>query len=207
MLHDSYSGVAWTDSGDCQNIRIISNWSTGWRNCSNTEKVPTALCHDGDGNVSAWGYGALPLSHSVRWFKLLLLEEKDVPKHVRCSAQFREAREYQFDHDIDPVDMAACFLKHLWQHSLNLITRELGQKLVDKSMFHIVLTVPAIWPPYAQDRMKQAAQKAGLLAEREGRETRLSLVSEPEAAALATLSRLSKKSTIQASRTQDSFNL
>ncbi|KAK4087199.1 hypothetical protein Purlil1_8497 [Purpureocillium lilacinum] len=192
----TYSGVAWTDSGDCENIRIVSNWSTSMRNCSNTEKVPTALRHDENGNVTGWGYGVPPRSQSVRWFKLLLLEEKDVPKHVRCSTQFRAAREYQFDHKLDPVDMAASFLKHLWEHSLNLITRELGKELVDKSRFHIVITVPAMWPLYAHGRMRQAAQKAGLLAEHQGRETRLNLVSEPEAAALAIVSSLCKKSTV-----------
>ncbi|GJN68510.1 hypothetical protein PLICBS_002553 [Purpureocillium lilacinum] len=195
----TYSGVAWTDSGDCENIRIVSNWSTSMRNCSNTEKVPTALRHDENGNVTGWGYGVPPRSQSVRWFKLLLLEEKDVPKHVRCSTQFRAAREYQFDHKLDPVDMAASFLKHLWEHSLNLITRELGKELVDKSRFHIVITVPAMWPLYAHGRMRQAAQKAGLLAEHQGRETRLNLVSEPEAAALAIVSSLCKKSTVKAS--------
>ncbi|OAQ91004.1 actin-like ATPase domain-containing protein [Purpureocillium lilacinum] len=179
----TYSGVAWTDSGDCENIRIVSNWSTSMRNCSHTEKVPTALRHDENGNVTGWGYGVPPRSQSVRWFKLLLLEEKDVPKHVRCSTQFRAAREYQFDHKLDPVDMAASFLKHLWEHSLNLITRELGKELVDKSRFHIVITVPAMWPLYAHGR----------------RETRLNLLSEPEAAALAIVSRLYKKSTVKAS--------
>ncbi|UNI14703.1 hypothetical protein JDV02_001305 [Purpureocillium takamizusanense] len=198
----TYSGVAWTDSEDCQNIRVISTWSTHLRNCSNTEKVPTALSYNENGQVEAWGYDALRQAQEVRWFKLLLLEEKDVPSYVRRSAHFREAREYQYEQNQEPIDMVAAFLRRLWEHSLSLIIRELGNDSVERSKFHIVITVPAIWQPYAQERMRQAAQKAGLLTKRECGDTQLSLLSEPEAAALAVVSRLSKKSTVEASDRQ-----
>lgn len=152
-----------------------------------------------EGQVGSWGYDTLRQSRDVRWFKLLLLDEKDVPNYVRRSAHFREAREYQYDRKKDPIDMVASFLKRLWEHSLGQIIKELGDDTVGRSKFHIVITVPAIWQPYAQERMRQAAEKAGLLVQRGCGETRLSLVSEPEAAALAIVSRLSKKSTVKVS--------
>ncbi|KAJ6446120.1 hypothetical protein O9K51_00888 [Purpureocillium lavendulum] len=192
----TYSGVAWTDSAECRTIRVISNWDAELRNCSNTEKVPTVLSYDEQGRIDGWGHIAVLQPRTMRWFKLLLLDDKDVPKYVRMSDQFREAREQQLDLGVSPVDIAASFLKRLWEHSLDLISRELGQKLVNRSRLHIYLTVPAIWPLYAQDRMRQAARKAGLLTERGCGETTLNLVLEPEAAALATLSRMSKKSTV-----------
>lgn len=56
------------------------------------------------------------------------------------------------------------------------------------SKFHIVITLPAIWPDYARNRMREAAEQAGMLSARVAGETTLSFISEPKAAALATLS-------------------
>ncbi|KAL3964035.1 hypothetical protein ACCO45_001039 [Purpureocillium lilacinum] len=193
----TFSGVAWTNSADCQNIRIIRNWATNLRHCSSTEKVPTALtCDKTTAEVITWGYDVSPTKPTIRWFKLLLLDYKDVPEYVRQSSQFQEVQAHQATLNIDPVDVTAAFLKHLWDHSVEVITRELGDELVNKSKFHIVITVPAIWPAYAHDRMRKAAQKAGLTAARGRGETKLSLISEPEAAALAVLSGKSKDSTV-----------
>ncbi|ENH61131.1 Mitochondrial-type heat shock protein 70 [Fusarium oxysporum f. sp. cubense race 1] len=70
-------------------------------------------------------------------------------------------------------------------------------ELLQKSPFHVVITLPAIWPPYAQQRMKQAAKTSGILDARSCGETKLCFISEPEAAALATIKDLSKRSTIK----------
>ncbi|EMT61794.1 Mitochondrial-type heat shock protein 70 [Fusarium odoratissimum] len=70
-------------------------------------------------------------------------------------------------------------------------------ELLQKSPFHVVITLPAIWPPYAQQRMKQAAKTSGILDARSCGETKLRFISEPEAAALATIKDLSKRSTIK----------
>ncbi|KAK9438890.1 Heat shock protein Hsp70 [Metarhizium brunneum] len=59
------------------------------------------------------------------------------------------------------------------------------------------MTLPAIWPHYAQESMRKAAEKAGFFSKRHAGETILKFVSEPEAAALATIKDHSKKSTIQ----------
>jgi len=72
----------------------------------------------------------------------------------------------------------------MWTHALKEISREIE---VDVLPLKVALTVPAIWPVYARERMKEAARKAGILDHRPIGKTTLMLVEEPEAAALCTL--------------------
>lgn len=57
----------------------------------------------------------------------------------------------------------------------------------------MTVTVPAIWPHYAQNRMKEAMAAAGILGKRSCGKTAVRFVSEPEAAAFATISDLSAR--------------
>lgn len=55
------------------------------------------------------------------------------------------------------------------------------------SSFQIIVTLPAIWPHYAQLRMREAIDDAGILDTKSAGKPTLSFTSEPEAAALASL--------------------
>lgn len=55
------------------------------------------------------------------------------------------------------------------------------------STFQIIVTLPAIWPHYAQRRMREAIEEAGILASNSTGKPTLNFTSEPEAAALASL--------------------
>lgn len=136
---------------------------------------------------------------ALEWFKLLLLKEKDLPLDIRHSTKLNEARRLQEASNKDVVDIVACFLTQVWKHALRSIEEANGQNLVEKCRLHIVMTLPAIWPHYAQESMRKAAEKAGFFSKRHAGETILKFVSEPEAAALATIKDHSKKSTIQVS--------
>lgn len=59
--------------------------------------------------------------------------------------------------------------------------------MIDAIPLTVVLTVPAIWPEYARKRMLEAAEFAGICKDRASAKTVVSLVSEPEAAAIATI--------------------
>ncbi|EXA52290.1 hypothetical protein FOVG_00635 [Fusarium oxysporum f. sp. pisi HDV247] len=89
----------------------------------------------------------------------------------------------------------------IWDHSVESIRRAIGDGVMKRSKFQVVITLPAIWPPYAQQRMKMAAKQAGILDPRLAGPTTLRFVSEPEAAALATIKDLSKRSSIKAGDT------
>lgn len=118
-----------------------------------------------------------------------------MPQDVYDSKQFQEALQLQKNSGKTAVEIVACFLRHLWNHSLDSMTRTIGVQLFSKCKFRVVITLPAIWPHSAQQRMKHAAQLSGILLERPSGPTKLRFISEPEAAALATLKDVSKRTT------------
>ncbi|KAG7438552.1 Heat shock 70 kDa protein 12B [Fusarium oxysporum f. sp. raphani] len=192
----TYSGIAWAYSREPEEIELVTSWDSEFNNCSDVEKAPTQLLYD-DKKGTSWGYSIPASEDALKWFKLLLLDSDDVPILVSKSSQMRCAQKLLDKMRKDPVEVIACYLRKIWNHAIDSIQRTVGAELLKKSPFHVVITLPAIWPPYAQQRMKQAAKTSGILDARSCGETKLRFISEPEAAALATIKDLSKRSTIK----------
>lgn len=135
-----------------------------------------------------WGYLVSKQSDPIRWFKLLLLDEQDLKQDVRKSPYLTEARSMLRSHPRYSgdgiIDLIAQFLKELWEHSLQDIGKQVE---VDRLPLRVAVTVPVIWPSYARSRLKEAAKRAGIEQPWLIGKTRLTLVEEPEAAALCTL--------------------
>ncbi|KAK2606147.1 hypothetical protein QQS21_003430 [Conoideocrella luteorostrata] len=193
----TYSGVAWAYSLQPENIEVVTSWESELNHCSDLEKTPTQLAYGKKGEPVKWGYTVPSNAEAVQWFKLLLLNKKDVDPDVYWCSQFCQAREMLDDSDENAVQMVASFLKPLWFHAIKSIKEELGEELLLRCQFHVIMTLPAIWPQYAQQRMEEAAKIAGILTKRSCGSTVLRFISEPEAAALATIKDLSKRSTIE----------
>ncbi|EXM27760.1 hypothetical protein RAB80_001198 [Fusarium oxysporum f. sp. vasinfectum] len=192
----TYSGIAWAYSREPEEIELVTSWDSEFNNCSDVEKAPTQLLYD-DKKGTSWGYSIPASEDALKWFKLLLLDSDDVPIMVSKSSQMRCAQKLLDKMRKDPVEVIACYLRKFWNHAIDSIQRTVGAELLQKSPFHVVITLPAICPPYAQQRMKQAAKTSGILDARSCGETKLRFISEPEAAALATIKDLSKRSTIK----------
>ena len=165
----------------------------------NVEKSPTQLFYGNVGNSAKWGYAIAPHEMALRWFKLLLLDDDDLPDEVSESTNFQEALELQKLSGKSPTEIISCYLRHLWNHTISRIEMALGAELVQLCQFRLTVTVPAIWPHYAQSRMKKALAAAGILGKRSCGETTLRFVSEPEAAAFATISDLSARPNLRVS--------
>ncbi|CVK84197.1 related to hsp70 protein [Fusarium mangiferae] len=193
----TYSGVAWAYSREPEEIEIVTSWESELNHCSDVEKAPTQIHYGQNNQDIKWGYGISPEHEPLKWFKLLLLEPKDIPQGAANSTQLKEARRLQSKAGREPVKIVACFLRKIWDHSVESIRRTIGDDVMKRSNFQVVITLPAIWPPYAQHRMKMAANQAGILDPRPAGPTTLRFVSEPEAAALATIKDLSKRSSIK----------
>ena len=133
----------------------------------------------------------------MKWFKLLLIDEDDLSESIKSSIHIVEARQLLLKSRISAVQAITKYLECLWAHTKNSIERAVGRALFNISRIHIVITLPAIWPHYAQMRMRQAAEAAGILAPRSAGETTLEFVPEPEAAALATMSDMTNRSDIE----------
>ncbi|QPC75339.1 hypothetical protein HYE68_006091 [Fusarium pseudograminearum] len=193
----TFSGVSWAHTREPDAIEIVTCWDSELNHCSDVEKAPTQLYFDANDHDIKWGYG-IPLDKEpLKWFKLLLLDNIDLPAEVASSTQIQEALRLQKMAGKGPIAIIASFLRKLWDHSVESIRRAIGADLLERSKFQVVITLPAIWPPYAQNRMKQATQQSGILDGRPAGTTMLQFISEPEAAALATIKDMGKRSTIE----------
>ncbi|KAL2873752.1 hypothetical protein SGCOL_011067 [Colletotrichum sp. CLE4] len=195
----TFSGVSWAYSGQPDDIEVISRWESKINLNSDKEKVPSCILFRGKRGNPFWGY-AIPSDgkqEPLKWFKLLLVDERDLPENVRDSSQIATARRLARRANKDPVEIIAGYLQHLWNHTIECIISTVGDGMVKMCQFQVVITLPAIWPDYAKARMRRAAEDAGLLKSRPAGETSLSFISEPEAAALATMKDLSKMPTAE----------
>ncbi|TFB06377.1 Heat shock 70 kDa protein 12B [Trichoderma ghanense] len=189
----TFSGVAWARASRPEQIDIITSWKSHFNFSNDKEKVPTSICYTGEGEAPLWGYAAPVGESTLQWFKLCLLDEEDIPRYLRGSTHLQTAKSSLSKMGNHAVDVISDYLRELWKYSLSCIERAEGASMVELSAFRVVVTLPAIWPAYAQFRMKEAIEKAGILEPRGVSDTTLEFISEPEAAALATLRDMSDR--------------
>ncbi|KAK6227523.1 hypothetical protein QIS74_01078 [Colletotrichum tabaci] len=191
----TFSGVSWAYSGQPDVIEVITRWETELNFASDTEKTPTAILFQKPQSEVFWGSG-IPLDRDqepLRWFKLLLVDEKDLPHDVKHSPKIAAAKALMEKANKDPIEIISSYLRLLWNHSMECIGISAGEETVKLCRFHVVITLPAIWPDYAKARMRRAADHAGITQHRPAGETTLAFISEPEAAALATTKDVTSK--------------
>ncbi|KAI1407357.1 actin-like ATPase domain-containing protein [Hypoxylon sp. FL1857] len=180
----TYSGVAWATIADFEKDQI--NLVTSWPGSGREEgKAPTELFYEDDQVM--WGYGIPADAEPIRWFKLLLLKDEDLPSELRQAEYLLRAKKVLREYNKTAVDLIADYFKCLWEHIMYTINKARGKIVVDGLTFHVVITVPAIWKGYARQGMEEAARKSGILNSRPAGRTTLTFAPEPEAAALATI--------------------
>ncbi|KAI0442706.1 hypothetical protein F4803DRAFT_575269 [Xylaria telfairii] len=203
----TYSGVSWLickTGFPLGQPEIVSLWQTSIDNRQKnpeSKKVPSKMHYDRNGKIS-WGFKIPASAETIEWFKLLLLNKADLQKYLRDSSHLHNAEKALLKLGKTPVQLVGDYLKVLWDYVLEQIGNAQGQTIIDGMPFRVILTVPAIWTDYARDRMREAAKIAGILKHRVVGETTLSFVSEPEAAAIATMPELEGRADLQV---DDSF--
>ncbi|KAF5607897.1 heat shock 70 kDa 12B [Fusarium subglutinans] len=181
----TYSGIAWCRAGDINEIKFITNWKKRSFAQGDKQKVPSAIFyHHLNDEDPEWGATTPQDDTVLRWFKLLLVDEKDLPDHIRHSVQLKIARALMLKANKTPVQILGDYLRQLWHHCRQNILRAEGRRMMTVSTVHLVVTLPAIWPYYVRSRMTEALGHAGLLNITKTGHTTLAFISEPEAAAL-----------------------
>jgi molecular chaperone DnaK (HSP70) len=166
------------------NISVVRNWRGKLPGNTTSNKVPSLIAIDEDGEVF-WGFD-IPhdlQAEAFKWLKLLL-EPKQQLKEVYDSifdpsitiAKLRDLRR-------TAVEIASEYLRLLFEHAKSQIIQEHSQATYNFAQKSIVLTVPAVWSNAAKHNTYLVAAGAGLADE----EYQLKIVSEPEAAAIAVL--------------------
>lgn len=80
--------------------------------------------------------------------------------------------------------VAADYMRGLYGHLRSKLIKNLGPEIFDSTPMDVWLTVPAVWSDQAQNATKEAALEAGFGARPEDT---ISIIPEPEAAAVAVL--------------------
>lgn len=142
----------------------------------NADKVPTRISYK-NGQPHNWGGSVKSGEECFRWFKLLLDPKQKLANQAQAATSSRNLLG-KLNKKAD--DVAVDYLRMVWQYTKDDIQRKQGDNWETIYKLRVVLTVPAIWSAGAKERTLSIAKAAGLPED-------ISLVSEPEAAALAVL--------------------
>ncbi|KJZ76719.1 hypothetical protein HIM_04055 [Hirsutella minnesotensis 3608] len=181
----THSGVAWAPLGSY--VSVLSGWPARSGSSKDKLKAPSALVYRSASRPPHWGFDIPANESALKWFKLLLLEEKDLSPEIKRSEHLRNAKLMLQQSNRHVVEVIGDYLRELWKHALEDIEKNIGKRQVAASAFELVVTLPAIWPLYARMRMREAVQLSGIMEDRQGKKTKMSFISEPEAAALASI--------------------
>lgn len=108
-------------------------------------KVPSCIQFH-NGRV-IWGSDCKDDPESIEWYKLLLVDENDLPDDVRASEHVQTARNRLRELGKTPEEVIGAYLKVLWSSCLAKLKVEVGEATVNLSRFHVVMTLPAICEP------------------------------------------------------------
>ncbi|KAK8016695.1 hypothetical protein PG993_014884 [Apiospora rasikravindrae] len=187
----TYSGACCGLSGargrsQTPSLDIIRGWPAINASNRDMQKVPTRIYY-GENDEVRWGYD-IPIGvKPVEWVKLLLLDKADLPDYLQNSTHLQEAQAMLDRLGKDATTVTADYLRPFWNHILKKLDSIRGAGLMESTPIRVVLTIPAIWTENARNRMRIAAERAGILDDRISGETTLKFVSEPEAAAISVL--------------------
>ncbi|KAL8953266.1 MAG: hypothetical protein Q9222_000871 [Ikaeria aurantiellina] len=171
----THSGVSWAVNGGSKVIRLINNWPDPTAQNASKDKVPSSISYV-DGKPQRWGYTVGLTDESFKWIKILLEENH---KYITTVEPVKDSNKLLTKVDKKAHEVVADYLKLLWGYTLDDI-QKFHPTFREIFALRVVLTVPAMWSPAAKDKTLQAARLAGMPSP-------IKLVTEPEAAALATL--------------------
>ena len=118
-----------------------------------------------------------PKDESFKWIKVLLESDNQYEKTVK---PVKDSNVLLQKINKTAQEVVTDYLRLLWNYTLQDIRNHCDGYDDDIFGLKIVLTVPAMWTPAAKEKTIQAARASGMPND-------ISLVTEPEAAALATL--------------------
>ncbi|KUI61322.1 hypothetical protein VP1G_08476 [Cytospora mali] len=173
----TFSGVAYAFNVPGKKADVVSIMDWPGLGGVKQPKVPTLILYD-ENNPSKFKWGGQvdwrdPAVHGV---KLLLDPDQPRPAYLPVSCFKKDLSSLPKD----PVDVAADFIEAIYKHALAKIESAGVRDYFNFCQKQFILSVPAVWSDKAKDLTLKAAKKAGIHP--------VTLIKEPEAAALYTLS-------------------
>ncbi|KAH7139869.1 Hsp70 family protein-like protein [Dactylonectria estremocensis] len=176
----TFSGIAFCFADQAEpSVTSIQNWPGA--EGRSAPKVPTLINYDpSDKNTFTWGasIGWMNQSESVVGVKLLLDPSQQMPHYLKITNVKRDIKKLPKP----PVHIACDYIGAMYKHALSEMTKAVTADYLAICQKQFVLSVPAVWSDAAKNATLMAAKMAGLHP--------VSLIKEPEAAALYTLQSL-----------------
>ncbi|KAI9748615.1 MAG: hypothetical protein M1835_001753 [Candelina submexicana] len=145
-------------------------------------KVPTIMIEYNDDGSFTWGYELdQPTEGRIEGIKLLLDPDQPQPLCVPASNTKMELKRL----GRSPVDVASDLVGAIYEYALANLEAKYPHGYLELLDNKFVLSVPALWSDKAQHATLKAAKHAGIAP--------ITLIKEPEAAALFTLNFLKNK--------------
>jgi molecular chaperone DnaK (HSP70) len=127
---------------------------------------------------------------SYAWTKLLL--DRGTPLTKYDDSALEKASNVgimQLPENKSPEDLVGEYLAKVYEHILKIIGKSITEETLQVTPIEFWFTVPAIWSDRAQRATRDAARRAGFAGTLHRPSDRLFLITEPEAAAIAVLSK------------------
>jgi hypothetical protein len=172
-----------------ERIHVVRTWPNQTR--YHSEKTPSVIAYQTAPGPPIWGGSVRPKDEpQVRCFKLGLQEnvrehykiqgdQESIPNSILGGFLSEDKWRHPQLPDKTALDFTMDYLKSIHNYVLNeVLPQRYGQEFLKNQKFSYVLTVPAIWSDLAKDLTRRAAIAAGIPRKK------LSLITEPEAAAL-----------------------
>ena len=175
--------MSWVVNGGTKEVNLVNDWPNPAGGNTNTDKVPTVVSYK-NGTLHNWGYEVDTMrEESVSWFKLLL----DPAQKARGDpSALEKCRKTLQKLEKSAEDVATDYFRCLWEFTRESIEDKKGESWESTYSLRLVVTVPAIWSEIAKEATLRAAKRAGMPSS-------ITLVTEPEAAALAVLQAKAKE--------------
>ena len=123
-----------------------------------------------------WGFQLRPDEDRFRCMKLFLDQDQNLPSFVSRSDMLAEL----VRSGKDATEVVADYLRAINEHTRSELVKRYGSYFVETTELQWIFTVPAVWSDAAKNATLTAAKEAGMGPD-------LTLISEPEAAAVYTL--------------------
>ncbi|KAF7859445.1 uncharacterized protein EAF02_010893 [Botrytis sinoallii] len=174
----TYSGVAFAFlPGENPRVHGVEMWPGL---LCKQPKTPTIISYKRNAGGFAWG-AQKHNEHPIHGIKLLLDPTQEMPSYASAST-FRRDLERSGK---PAVEVAADFMRAIYKHAMERIVAGWPEDYIQDCEKKFVLSVPAVWSDRAKDLTLQAARNAGFYP--------VTLVKEPEAAALYALTEFKDK--------------
>lgn len=139
--------------------KVIREWPS-----DGGPKVPSKIFFGPDETVS-WGFDT-PIEEPVlEWVKLCLLQSDDLSQDVKQSEVYKRHLRTLNSSGKAAKQVIAEYLRRVWKHVRDGVKKEFQPHILPGSRISLqfVMTVPAVWPGYAQAIMRQALNESGML--------------------------------------------